>query len=321
MRAVTIKEPGGPEVLQIVERELPQNGDDALIRVMAVGVNRADVLQRLGRYPAPAGVSADVPGLEFAGIVEKAAHLGRFQVGDSVFALSAGATYQDYVRAKDSLLMKIPDGLSFVEAATIPESYITAFDAMCLQGALKPAQTVLVSAAASSVGIATAKLARLFHCRTIGTSRSQEKLNRLNGLFDHAILVSDGKFGKAVRELGGADLIIELVGGDYVEEDLEAVNPLGHIIVVGLLAGAKVQLTLGKLLAKRVTMRGTTLRARPLHEKVAVTRAFEEQILPHFASGKITVDLDSVYKLEQTQEAHQRMEQDLNIGKIVLDLS
>lgn len=319
MRAVTIKEPGGPDVLEIAQRPVPECGDDALIRVMAVGVNRADVLQRKGRYPAPAGTSPDVPGLEFAGTVEKSARNGRFEKGDRVFGLTAGGSYQEYLRVEDDTLMRIPDELSFLAAVAIPEAYITAYDAMCLQGALRSAETVLVSAAASSVGMATAKLSRLFNCRVIGTSRSQEKLNRLSGILDHAL--SADSFGKQVRELGGADLIIELVGGSYVEEDLEAVNKLGRIIVVGLLAGAKCELTLSKLLSKRITMRGTTLRARPLHEKVAVTRAFEKEILPHFASGKLQEDLDSVYKIEAVQDAHKRMEADLNVGKIVLDLA
>lgn len=324
MRAIVITAAGGPDVLQLQERSRPDcTANQVLVAIKATAINRADTLQRKGKYPAPADVVQDVLGLEYAGVVEAVgATVQGFKSGDRVFGLAPAGTYQEYLAVESSTVMHLPSNISYVEGAAIPEAYITAYDAICLQADLKAQETLLVSAAASGVGIAAAQIAKAMKVRAIGTVRQQVKAERINALFDHVLTIEGGQFADSVNAIcpNGVDVVLELVGGNYVEEDLKCVARLGRIMVVGLLAGAKCELNLAALLTKRITLRGTSLRSRSNDEKAKVTRAFEANILPHFASGAIKPIIEKVFPLEQAAAAHSLMEADQNIGKIVLNL-
>ncbi|MBP6743828.1 NAD(P)H-quinone oxidoreductase [bacterium] len=324
MRAIVITAAGGPEVLQLQERSRPDcTANQVLVAIKATAINRADTLQRKGKYPAPADVVQDVLGLEYAGVVEAVgAAVQGFKSGDRVFGLAPAGTYQEYLAVESSTVMHLPSNISYVEGAAIPEAYITAYDAICLQADLKAQETLLVSAAASGVGIAAAQIAKAMNVRVLGTVRQQAKAERIKALFDQVLTIEGGQFANAVNSIcpNGADVVLELVGGNYVEEDLKCIARLGRIMVVGLLAGAKCELNLAALLTKRVTLRGTSLRSRSNDEKAKVTRAFEENILPYFVSGAIKPIIEKVFPLELAAEAHALMEADQNIGKIVLNL-
>lgn len=324
MQAIIVKNAGGPEVLELAERPLPEiAASELLIRVKAVGVNRADVLQRKGLYPPPRGASPDVLGLEYAGIVEKVgADVSLFKPGDRVFGLSGGGTYQDYLAMHERLVAPIPEALSYVEAAAVPEAYFTAFDALVLQGGLTSGKTVLVSAVGSGVGLAVVQIVRSFGARIIGTSRTESKLARAKeyGLRE-SIVVTDGRFADQVNSIaGGADIIIELVGGAYVEEDIKCIKTRGKIVVVGLLNGSRTSLSLGTLLHRRAHVIGTSLRSRPIEEKISVTQAFIDEILPRIKTDHLRPVVDKVFPFKDAGEAHQYMESDSNFGKIVLTL-
>ena len=325
MRAIVVSEPGGPEVLQLQTRSRPDClASEILVAIKATAINRADTLQRKGKYPAPAGVVQDVLGLEYAGVVEAVGTaVSGFKSGDRVFGLAPAGTYQEYLAVESATAMFIPSNLSYVEAAAIPEAYITAYDAICLQAALAGHETLLVSAAASGVGIAAAQIAKAMSVKVIGTVRQAAKDERIKDLFDHVLTIEGGQFADAVGAIEAnpsVDVVLELVGGNYVEEDLKCVRRLGRIIVVGLLAGAKCELNLAALLTKRITIKGTSLRSRTNEEKAKVTREFEANIVPLIASGVIKPIIEQVFPLEQAAAAHSLMEADQNIGKIVLDL-
>lgn len=324
MRAIVITAAGGPEVLQLQERSKPHcTASQVLVAIKATAINRADTLQRKGKYPAPADVVQDVLGLEYAGVVEAVgADVEGFKSGDRVFGLAPAGTYQEYIAVESTTVMHLPSNISYIEAAAIPEAYITAYDAICLQAGLKPHETLLVSAAASGVGIAAAQIAKAMNVKVVGTVRQQAKAERIKALFDQVLTIEGGQFANAVNSIcpNGADVVLELVGGNYVEEDLKCVARLGRIMVVGLLAGAKCELNLAALLTKRVTIRGTSLRSRSNDEKAKVTRAFEKNILPYFINSTIKPIIEKIFPLEQAAAAHVLMEADQNIGKIVLNL-
>ncbi|MBX3156678.1 MAG: NAD(P)H-quinone oxidoreductase [Deltaproteobacteria bacterium] len=325
MRAVAITRTGGPEVLAVVERDLPEpSRGEVRVRVHATAVNRADLLQRMGAYPAPPDAPPDIPGLEIAGEV---AALGpgveRLAVGDRVFGLVGGGGYAEAVVAHERALARIPAGVAYEDAAAIPEAYITAYDAMVTQGALAGGQPVLVHAAGSGVGTAAVQLGRALGAFTIGTARTPDKLERARALGLHAGIVPTGdkpRFADQVRAAApdGPAVVLELVGGAYLEEDLRCVQPLGRIVLVGLLAGARAELDLGLVLRKRVRLLGTVLRSRPLEEKIAVMRTFEAEVVPLLARGAIAPVVDAVLDLDRAGEAHARMASNAGFGKIIL---
>ncbi len=325
MRSIVITAAGGPEVLQLQSRSKPNCKDsEILVRIKATAVNRADVLQRKGNYPPPTGASPDVPGLEYAGVVEAiGARADGFKIGDRVFSLAAGGTYQDFLAVESATVMHLPESLQWLEAAAIPEAFITAYDAAFLQAQLKENEYLLVSAAASGVGIAAAQMARAHGAVSIGTVRQASKVEELKKYFDHVLCVGDGLFADAVNQIsgGGVNVVLELVGGDYVAEDLKCTRSRGRIMVVGLLAGAKCNFNLSALLSKRLTVKGTTLRGRSTEEKSEVTKAFASKILPLFSEGKLKAVVDKVFALSDAAEAHKMMEENQNFGKIVLDLA
>ena len=321
MRAISITAFGGPEVLQVVERPLPEpSRGEVRVRIHATAVNRADVLQRMGHYPAPTDAPADVPGLEIAGTVDALGPgVERWKVGDRVFGLVGGGGYAEAVTSHERALAAIPEGMSFEDAAAVPEAFITAHDAMVTQAGLRGGETLLVHAAGSGVGTAAIQLGHAFGARVIGTARTRDKLERAKALgMDHGVLAEQGKFADAVRAAGEPHVVLELVGGGYLDEDLRCTHALGRIVLVGMMAGAKQELDLGLILRKRLRIMGTVLRARPLEEKIAAVRAFEVQVVPLFARGLVKPIVDQVLPLADAAKAHARMTSNEGFGKIIL---
>ncbi|MBN1652875.1 MAG: NAD(P)H-quinone oxidoreductase [Deltaproteobacteria bacterium] len=323
-RVIRISEPGGVEVLRLDQSEIAEpGGSEVLVAVRAAGLNRADVLQRRGLYPAPPGYPQDIPGLEFAGEVVRVGPRARcYQPGDRVMGITAGGAMSTHLLARERELIPIPMRLSFAEAAAIPEVFLTAYDALLIQGGLRAGQAVLIHSIGSGVGSAALQLGLLAGAQVIGTSRSELKLETCRGLgLKHAVLVKDAAFARQVREQTEgrmAQLILDTVGGAYLGENIEALAPGGQIIVIGLLGGARGDLSLNSLLAKRASIHGSVLRSRSLEEKAALAQGFIRELLPRFESGELRPVIDRVMPMDSIQQAQRRMEQNLNFGKIVL---
>lgn len=327
MRAVTIVSHGDVEGLEVrlVQRPGPVAADRVLVRVRAAALNRADVLQRKGYYPAPPGAVQDIPGLEFAGEVEEVGEEVRaWQVCHRVFGITAGGAQSEYVLVPESTLAEIPENLDWAEAAAVPEAFITAHDAMFTQARLEMGERVLVHAAGSGVGLAAVQLAHAAGATVYGTSRTPEKLEkaRAYGLNEACVVGDDPmRFAEAVREWtngAGVQVILDLVGGAYLAANLDALASKGRLLLVGTTAGATAQLAFGKAMGKRVRIIGTVLRARSLEEKARATRRFKEHVVPLLARGAVRPVIDKIYPMAQVAEAHRRMESNASFGKIVL---
>ncbi len=328
-RAVRIRSPGGPEVLQIdrVSVDAPGPGQ-ILVEVVAAGLNRADLLQRRGLYPPPKGAPKDVPGLEYAGHVAAVGEgVYAFAPGDDVMGIVPGGAMATHLVVHEREAIRVPKGLALTHAAAIPEAFMTAYDALFEQARLGTGESVLIHAVGSGVGTAALALARLCGAIAVGTSRTEDKLDRCAELgLAHGILVgSPPRFAEAVRERTagrGADVVLDLVGGAYLGENVDALAPLGRMAVVGLTGGASGELSLAKLLQKRLRVFGTVLRSRPLEEKAALAQRFAKQIVPFFATdGRLAPVVDAVVPMSDVQAAHARMERNETFGKIVLTWS
>jgi putative PIG3 family NAD(P)H quinone oxidoreductase len=326
MRAIKIVAHGGVEGLEVGEVEQPEaTGDRVLVRVHAAALNRADLLQRRGHYPAPPGFPADIPGLEFAGAVEAAGtDARRWRAGARVFGITGGGAQAEYVAVPESMLAAVPDNLSWEEAAAVPEAFITAHDALFTQGELAMGERVLVHAAGSGVGLAALQLARAAGAQTFGTARTADKLERARtyGL-DEACVVGDEPqaFADAARAwTGGAgvELILDLVGATYLAANLDALATRGRLLLVGTMAGASAPLDYRKVLGKRLRITGTVMRARSTEEKARATRLFAAHVSPLLARGALRPVIDSIYPLEDIRAAHLRLESNETFGKIVL---
>lgn len=323
MRAVLVNKPGGVEELVLVERPRPIPGpDQLLVRNFATALNRADLLQRRGLYPPPAGES-EILGLEFAGEVDEVgANVSGFARSDRVFGLLAGGGYAEYVVVHHGLAMRIPDQLSFDAAASVPEAFYTASESLFHLGRLAPGNVVLIHAGASGVGSAAVQLARAVGATVVATVSSAAKAETCQKLgATRAVVHSQEDFRTVVREVSGgrgADVVVDLVGARHWEMSLECLADGGRLVVVGLLGGSKVALDLGKVLFRRLEILGTALRIRSLADKLAMTRRFEERVLPLLEKGEVRAVIDRVYSLEEVRAAHERMEANLNTGKIVL---
>jgi putative PIG3 family NAD(P)H quinone oxidoreductase len=324
MRAVVISQPGPPEVLQLRDVAVPEPvREHVRVRVQATAVNRADLMQRLGNYPAPAGWPPDIPGLEYAGVVESCgAGVSRWRGGERVMGIVGGGSYAEYVVVHEAEAMTVPDSLSFEEAAAVPEAFLTAYDALRVRLQLPNATSgsMLIHAIASGVGTAALQLAHAMGLRVLGTARSGWKLDRIRDIAPATLIdVTQQDFVDVVRSaVGGVDYIIDLVGGDYFEKNIQAAAQLGRIVLVGLMAGARAQLDMRALLNKRLTIVGTVLRARSLKEKIEIAQLFERDALPWLAARTIVPVIDRVLKLENVVEAHRIAEANQNVGKIVL---
>lgn len=327
MKTVYIKEFGGTENLEI--RDVPgppkPRGSDVIVRVRAAGVNRADLLQRMGLYPGPEGFDPHRPGLEFAGeVADVGEGVVGWRTGDRVMAITAGEAQAEFVSADASLLIRIPDNLSFAKAAAIPEAFITAHDAIWAQGGLKDGETLLVHAVGSGVGLAALQMAKAKNASVIGTSRTQEKLDAAAEFgLDHAIVVTGTPaFSGQVAEMTGgrgADVILDLVGGSYFHENLKSLASRGRLLLVGLTGGASAEIDLRLALQKRATIIGTILRSRSLAEKAEATRSFAEQMMEHFVDGTIEPVIDKVFPASETAAAHEYLASNESFGKVVLE--
>ncbi len=324
MKAIVITKPGGPEVLKYTEVATPEpEGNEVRVAVQATAVNQADILQRRGLYPAPANCPSDIPGLEYAGVIDKVGPDVRgLAPGERVFGLVGSGSYADYIVVDAQTVAPIPHNLSYEEAAAIPEAYITAYDAMVSQCGLSSGETVLINAVGSGVGTAAVQIASVIGALSIGSSRTEDKLEQAVKLgLKKVLLVKDTSLSKLVLEATdnrGVDVVLELVGGNYVAEDVACMSYKGRIVVVGLLAGSKTEISLAALLSKRLQIRGTTLRGRPLAEKIAVNKTFIRELLPHIASGQLKPVIDRVMSLDKAAEAHEYVSAGEHFGKVVL---
>lgn len=326
MKAVYIRLFGGPESLEI--RQVPDppksTGLQVLVRVNAAGLNRADLMQRRGTYPPPSGYSPNIPGLEFAGeIIETGDTVSGFDIGDRVFGITAGEAQAEMLLTDAALLAKIPDNLSFTEAAAVPEAFITAHDAVFTQGELKAGETLLVHAVGSGVGLAAIQLARAIGAKTIGTSRTADKLERSREFgLDEAILAGESsEFADILKTKTagrGVDVILDLVGAAYFRENLESLALKGRLLLVGLTSGTQANINLSIALSKRLRIIGTILRGRSIEEKAEATRKFSEQVVPLLASGKVRPNIDKIYPMEEVGAAHVYLESNSSFGKVIL---
>jgi putative PIG3 family NAD(P)H quinone oxidoreductase len=327
MKAIVITAKGGPEVLEIRDVPAPEpRGDQVRVRVHACGLNRADLLQCMGVYPAPLGSPAEIPGLEYAGEVDALGQdvVGPIKCGDRVFGIVGGGGQAEYVLTHDRMVAPIPSNLDFVVAAAVPEAFITAHDALVTQARLSPGERVLIHAVGSGVGTAAVQLASAMGCEVWGTSRTAEKLERTKPLgLDHGVDTSREDFADAVQSAStgiGPDVVIDLLGGIALERNLAVLAPKGRLILVGLLGGSQAPLDLNLILRKRLTMVGTTLRARPIEEKIAATQRFAGQVVPWLERGLVRPIVDSVFSFDDVQAALSRLESNQVFGKIVLRL-
>jgi NADPH2:quinone reductase len=323
-QAVRIVGKGEVDVLQLGTLSVAEPGPtELLVRVAAAGLNRADTLQRRGHYPAPPGCAPDVPGLEYAGHVERVGDRVRdFKPGDAVMGITGGGAMATHLVVHEREALRVPEGMAITDAAAIPEVYLTAYDALFGAAELALGETVLVHAVSSGVGTAALQLGLAAGAHVVGTSRSQEKLERCRALGLTAPLHVEGKRfadGFAAKSGGReADVILDTIGAAYLAQNLQVLAPRGRLVVVGLLGGATAELPLGLLLAKRARVFGTVLRSRSLEEKATLAQQFARHALPLFAQGKLKPIVDSVMPMSQVREAHQRMEQNDTFGKIVL---
>ena len=326
MRAIVVSQPGGPEVLALEARPSPvPSRGEVRVRIHAAGVNRADLLQRMGLYPAPKDAPPDIPGLEYAGVIDALGEgVSDRAVGDRVFGLAPGGTYGEELVVHARAVARMPEGMSFVDGAAVPEAFITAYDAMVTQGGLASGDAVLIHAAGSGVGTAGVQIARALGATVIGTARTAEKLERARKLgLRHGILAKGGAFAKDVLALTGergADVVLELVGGAYVAEDLRCIALQGRVVVVGTLGGQSLELDLVTLMRKRATVRGTMLRSRPLEERILAMQTFERHVVPLLASGALVPVVDRVFPLAKAGDAHEYVASNDGFGKVVLEV-
>lgn len=323
MQAVVISEFGDPEVLTLrqVDRPVPGPGE-ILVKVRSSGVNRADLLQRMGRYPAPPGAPKDIPGLEYAGLVEaRGPEAEMWEQGDRVMGILGGGGYAEYVAVHERMVVRVPAGLPLEDAGAIPEVFMTAFDALFRQMGLSEGETVLIHAVGSGVGTAAVQLAQAAGVRAIGTSRTRDKVEQALGLgLDVAILGDDEWPDRVVAASGGkgVDVILDLVGGEYLEGNLRVLAEGGRQIVVGVPSGARGEIDLRLLMGKRALIKGTVLRARPLEEKIALAREFEHRVCPLFAARTVRPVVHAAYPARDAAAAHRSMANNENFGKLLL---
>ncbi len=326
MRVVAIREPGGPEVLEPARRPVPPvHADRVRVRVRASGINRADLIQRRGGYPAPPGVPDDVPGLEYSGVVEEVGPECTLRsVGDRVMGILAGGGYAEQVVVPERNTVRVPEGMSLLDAGAIPEVFLTAWDALHQIAGLRAGETVLVHAVGSGVGTAALQLARAAGARTIGTSRTRDKVAGAMELgLDHGVLADpEGRWVGDVRRetLGrGADVILDLVGAAYLQANLDVLADRGRWVVIGVPGGSAGALDLRRLMAKRAGIFGTVLRTRSDEEKALMAGEFERTVIPFFDRGTLRPVVDRIFPSAEASEAHRRVEANRSFGKVLLD--
>lgn len=326
MQAVWISTFGGPEVLEIRTVGKPLiNDEQVLVRVRASSLNRADLLQRQGKYPPPPGFPAEIPGMEFAGeVVEAGSSVRQWKPGQRVFGLLGGGAHAEYVVTYEHLLAEIPANLDWAQAAAVPEVFITAHDALWTQANLRPGETVLIPAVGSGVGLAAVQLARAVQAVPYGTSRTADKIEQAKplGLEDGLAVRDNFEDLQAAAEKWtagkGINVLLDLVGGPYVKISQKLMAHKGRMILVGTVAGGSYELDARYVMGKRLQIRGTVLRSRSFNEKAAATRLFAAEVVPLLASGFLRPNVDSVFPLAEIGKAHKRLESNETFGKVVV---
>jgi len=323
MIAIEIREPGGPEVLVPVERPLPvPAAGEVLIKVVAAGVNRPDVFQRLGRYAPPPGAS-DIPGLEVAGTIEQLGPgVREWQAGDTVCALVTGGGYAEYCLAPAPQCLPVPRGLDLVSAAAIPETYFTVWHNVFERGRLQPGESLLVHGGTSGIGTTAIQLAHVLGARVFATAGSDEKCRACERLgAERAINYHQADFAAAVRELTGGrgvDVVLDIVGGDYFLRNIEALAVEGRLVEIATLKGVKAEVNLQTIMHRRLTITGSTLRPRPVADKAAIAAALHQKVWPLLESASVKPIVHATFPLADAAEAHRVLESSAHIGKLVL---
>lgn len=326
MTAVEITRPGGPEVLEPRQRPVPSpRPGEVLIQVAAAGVSRPDILQRIGVYPPPPGAS-DLPGMEAAGTIAAVGEgATRFRIGDRVTALLAGGGYAEFATAPEVQVLPVPERLSFIDAASLPENFFTVWTNVFERGGLKAGETLLVHGGASGIGTTAITLAKAFGARVLVTAGSPEKCAACERIgADRAIDYQKEDFvaeTKAMTGGRGADVILDMIAGDYVPRNLEALAVEGRLVIIAFLGGAEVSFNAMRLMMKRLTVTGSTLRARAPEEKGRIAQALEREVWPLLAARTVVPVIDSTFPLREAAKAHERLESRKNIGKIVLEVN
>ena len=326
MRAVVLRSHGGPEVLEIQDVEAPVPGnDDISVDVVATALNRADLLQRMGLYPNPFPDDIEIPGLEFSGTVRSVgAHVRRWKVGDPVMGIVSGGGYAQQLVLPERQAMRIPTGISVADAAAIPEVFITAWDALVVQGVLTSGRWALVHAGGSGVGTAAIQICKAIGAR-IAVTCSAGKVAACRALgADVVVDYGSQDFSAEVASATagvGVDVVLDVIGGDYLERNIAALATKGRIIQVGVMAGKPVLFNVGALLGKRASIIGTVLRARPVEEKISTSQRFASEVLPLFDAGVLQPVIDRRYQLDDIAAAHEYMASNGNTGKIVIDIA
>jgi NADPH2:quinone reductase len=326
MRAIEITQPGPPDVLQPCERPLPVlKAGEVLIRVIAAGVNRPDVFQRLGQYPVPPGAS-DLPGLEVAGeIVDGELGASGFRKGDLVCALVQGGGYAEFCAAPLEQCLPLPKGLSPLEAATLPETFFTVWSNVFQRAALQPGETLLVQGGSSGIGVTAIQLAKALGHRVFATAGSEDKCRACTELgAERAINYRTEDFSAVVKELTGGkgvDVVLDMVGGDYLKREIACLADDGRICLIALLGGARTEIDLGQVLRRRLTITGSTLRPRPVAFKAQIARELRERVWPLIEAGTIRPVVHRSFPLEEAAQAHALMESSAHVGKLVLQVA
>jgi NADPH:quinone reductase len=327
MKAIVIAEPGKLPSMEVREVATPEaQGDQVRVRVRACGLNRADLLQAKGQYPAPPGVPANIPGLEYAGEVDQVGPncIGTHQVGDRVFGIVGGGGFAEYVITHERMAVPIPESLDFEAAAAVPEVFITAHDAFDHQGRTMAGERVLIHTVGGGVGTAAVQVAHAMGCTVFGTSRTAEKLENARPLgLDVAIDTSRADFAEVIRERTGGQgvhVVIDFLGAPALAGNLASLATGGRLVLVGQLGGSEASINLRTLMSKRASVVGTTLRARPLEEKIAATRRFADAVIPWLERGLVRPIVDQVFAFEDIKAASDRMSSNLGFGKVILRL-
>jgi putative PIG3 family NAD(P)H quinone oxidoreductase len=327
MRAVVLDEYGGPEVLKVTDVPDPEPGpEEVLVDIVSTGVNRAEVLQRLGRYPQPGPRGRyEIPGLEFAGVVAaRGTRAALWQLGDEVMGITAGGGYAERITVHERQVMSVPGSVGARDAGAIPEVWITAYDALVGQGGLTSGGVALVHAGGSGVGTAAIQIAKAVGAVVFVTASAAKCAACVALGADRAIDYAADDFVAVLAEATrgrGVDVVLDVVGGDYLARNLEVLAPKGRIVQVGNMGGGRSTVDVGRLMGLRASIIGTMLRPRPIEEKIAVTQRFASEVLPWFERGVCKPVIDSRFRLEDAPEAHRRMEANVNVGKIILDVA
>ncbi len=323
MKAVEISKPGGPEVLHLVERPRPApSSNEVLIRVHAAGVNRPDILQRMGLYPPPPGAS-DLPGLEVSGVIESVgANVSRWMPGDRVCALLTGGGYAEFAVAHQGSCLPVPKGVAVENAAGLPETIFTVWANVFDDAGLKPGETLLVHGGTSGIGVMAIMLAKAWGSRVIATASSEDKLKAIRAIgADLAFNYATEKWEDEVRHSGGADVVLDMAGGDFVARNLEALNPKGRHVSIAFLRGGAAEISIFQIMRKQLRLSGSTMKARSFEEKARLAAEIERNVWPLIEAGKVRPVTDRLFALAEVADAHRRMEEGRHTGKILLKIA